>query len=464
MLLVVARAKILAVFLGPGGIGLLAQLNSFDTLVSTLVSIGIGYGITNLISRAQGKDAHLASEADIIRTGEWLLLLAYAPISLISIVGSRYLAIALLKEEKLAHLFLILAAGFLFQFFAFFFESIMQGYKAIKEIALARVTSSVLGFVAVVPLAWFLGIDGAVIGIVAWFLFRFLMFYFFGIRSGINWLALWSRGKFHIRKAGIMFKFGSTAFLTNALNALVLLFIRTQIVHHLGSAANGIYQVVWAVSSQYLILVPHSLWAYAYPRITEIVTDEKKVRSELNQTLRLGLLLITPVIFGILSMRDFMIRLLYTPEFLLASKLLLIQIWGDLLRLIVWWMELPLYAAGKLRRVVIIETSGNLGYLVIGSTLLHSLELPGVCIGYTAAGGLAIIVALLGQKRNLQPLCPENRILLIQSAIFLVIGMLIPQKRIAIWGIVVTILVALWAVWVLRKEWRHMLHCKTGDE
>ena len=443
MLLNITRAKILAALLGPSGVGLLAQVNNFDTLIATLASFGIGYGITNLISHSQ---SDYGNGGDIVRTGGCLLLAVYVLVALSTVAGSRYLAEHLLGNSTFAHIFVILAVGFFFQFCAFFFESIMQGYKAIKEISLARVISSASGLAAIFPLAWLWGINGAVIGTVIWFLFRFCTFGLLSVRTGVNWPSLWSKGRFCNQQARLIFQFGLSVFLTNSLKALTLLFIRARIMHSLGSATNGIYQVVWAISSQYLLLIPLALWSYAYPRLVEVIDDEQRAGNELNKVFRLGLLLITPMMFSILGARNFLVRLLYTVEFLPAADLMAIQLWGDLARFMVWWMELPLYAGGKLSRIVMIEACYNLGYLTLGALLLHALGLSGVCIGYVAANGLALLVSLALLKRGEhQPvLIARDYILLIKSVIFLVAAMLIPQDRSVIWCALTAALAVLW--------------------
>lgn len=453
MLLSVARAKILAVLLGSSGVGLLAQVNSFDTLVATFASFGIGYGITNLVSRSR---PDCDDEGDIVRTGGYLLLAVYVLVALSTVASSRYLAGYLLGNSAFVYLFVVLAGGFFFQFCAFFFESIMQGYKAIKDVSLARIISSALGLVAIVPLAWLGGIDGAVIGMVAWFLFRFCIFGLLSVRAGVNWPSLWSKGRFRSQQARLIFRFGLSVFLINSLKGLTLLFVRTWIVYYLGSSANGIYQVIWAVSSQYLILVPLALWSYAYPRLAEVIDDEQQAGNELSKVLRLGILLITPMMFGILGTRNFLVRLLYTVEFLPAASLMAIQLWGDFARFLVWWMELPLYAGSKLSRIVIIEACYNLGYLTFGTLLLHTFGLSGVCIGYVAANGLALLVSLLllKQDRGQPALIARDCVLLIKSAIFLVAAMLIPQGRSVVWGALTTALAVLWGGWALSPQER----------
>lgn len=453
MLLVVARAKILAMFLGPSGVGLVAQINTFDTLISTLASVGIGYGITNLVSRSQGCKGNPINEANTIQTGGYLLLLIYTPVLLAIGICSSSLANVLLGNKALAPLFLLVSFGLLYKIFSFFIESIMQGHKAIRGIAQARATGAALGFVAVIPLAWSLGVTGAVMGIAMWYIFLCAAFMFFCYRSGINWFALWSKGRFSLHQARIIINFGFMMFLSNSINALVLLLIRTQVVRYIGPDANGIYQVVWAVSSQFLILVPLSLWSYAYPRLSEIISDERLLRSELDQVLRLGLLLIVPLITIVVSTRSVLVKVLYTAEFLAATELILVQVWGDLLRLITWWLELPLYASGNILKVFMIEVSWNSVYLLIGSVLLRNAGLQGLCVSYIIAGLMSIVVALwIHRKHWYVSLSGSNLSMFVKGALLVAVSSMIPQKNTPLIIAAALAMGAFWALWVLSKE------------
>jgi O-antigen/teichoic acid export membrane protein len=457
MLLVLARAKILAVALGAAGVGLLAQINNLATMLSAVASVGIGYGITNQVARyttEKDTESTTASLSDAVRSAGMLLLGASTAVILALFLFADGLSGLLLGDNRLWYLLLILAIGLPFKFYAFLCESILQGYRQISVIARARVWSALLGLAAVVPLAWFFDLTGAVIGISIWSLFTLILYGRALRQTDKAFATLWRQGHFRWRQAKIVLQFGSATLLTSALSASVLLLLRTQVVIQLGAAANGIYQVVWTVSSQYLILVSLSLWSYAYPQLVTVMANHKQAQDSLNQTLRLGLLLIGPMIFTVIATRYLFVRLLYTSEFLPAADLMLVQLWGDLARLLIWWVELPLYAQGRMRWIIFIESVWGLSYLGVATVMLPVHGLVGISLSYTLVSVcIAMGVLLLQQIRTRFSLTVNNGWLLLKVIILLAVSMVLPGQLNG-WLLLAPILLLGWLAWTLHSTER----------
>ncbi len=452
MIMLVARSKALALLLAPEGVGLLAQINTLDGMLSTFASVGIGYGIINLVARYAGERNDSSDAADASATGILLSMVISVLIVGGLIAGSSLLSDLLLGSRDLAILFVLLALALPFNYANAAYGSILQGLKAITPLARARSIGAVLGALSTILLTWRMGLIGAVLGIAAWSVFFFIASRIaldreWRIKGGKS-----GKGSFRKEFAGEILRFGFANLLILSMNYLAVIIIRSQIVHISGAAQNGIYQVVWAMSSQYLILVSLSLWSYSYPRITELIDSLDSLTAELSRVLRLGLLLIGPLIFLIVANRDYVIRLLYTVEFLPASGLILIQAWGDLFRFVLWWVELPLYARGELRSIVALEALRNLGYLILSSVLLSSRGLAGVCISYALINGLtAALAILIFSKRREYKFGISNYGAFLQVAILVFIGGLLPQAQIG-WTFAGLLLLLIWGLWVLKRE------------
>jgi len=454
MILLIARAKILAFLLGPYGVGVVAQLNNFITLLCTLVSTGIGYGVTNVI--ASHFDEASEDYADEVASAAALLIIITAVITGGAIAISQPLSALLLGSEDNKRIVLITAVGLPFSYFSFFAESVLQGRKAIPEIARARVVSSFAGLVVIIPLGWYFGVMGAAWGISLSSLISFWVYALYS-RQYFCWSRLWPQKHFSIHKIGTILQFGFAMSLIKSANALAVLLVRTQIVRSLGLSANGIYQVIWAISSQFLALVPLSLWAYAYPHLTQLATYEEKeqINLELERVLNLGILALIPMIYVIMVARNLVVRLLYTAEFLPATEIMMFQLWGDFFRFIIWWAELPLYAKGKVLFIVAVEVVGNLLYVLMGIFLLSTYGLMGVCMAYTIASGLAAVMALVFVYKHLH-ICPTsaNMSILLKGSLLLIVASFTPQDFTVKTILVFAFILALWTVWALNDRER----------
>ena len=453
MVLVLVRSKILAILLKPEGVGILAQVNSLEALLSAFATAGIGYGITHIISRKLKDEDAERGISNTLKTGIILALLVSAVLAILMVVISNSLSLVLLGSGIYGILFALLALALPFKFLASVNNAGLQGLKSIGSLAIARILTAVLGILCVLPLVYYLGLPGAVLGVAAWAAVASLTSWFY-LRRERTALDFTSSGRFDSETSTAVLRFSLANLIILLLSNLALIAIRTQLIHQYGPSANGYYQVVWAMSSQYLILVSISLWSYSFPHLTELVGQSAKFKLEMKRILRLGLLLIGPMAFVIIVGRNVIVEFLYSPAFFPSVELIPIQVWGDLFRLVIWWFELPLMAQGKLRWVVVIEAGRNVAHLLLSSIFLPHLGIKGISISYTLANLLvAVTILLLLNKHEEYSLGTSNSLLFGRVLLLLTAACILPANRLmgSILGMIVLIL---WAVWVLNKKER----------
>jgi PST family polysaccharide transporter len=380
-------------------------------------------------------------------------LLVSGVLAILLVILSESLSSILLGSGVYGILFALLALALPFKFLASVNNAGLQGLKAIAPLAIARILTAVLGILCVVPLVYYLGLSGAVVGIASWAAVASLTAWFF-LRRERDARGITSRGRFDSETSAAVLRFSLANLIILLLNNLALITIRTQLIHQYGASANGYYQVVWAMSSQYLILVSISLWSYSFPHLTELVGRSTLFKLEMKRILRLGLLLIGPMAYVIIVGRNFIVELLYSSAFFPSVELIPIQVWGDLFRLVIWWFELPLMAQGKLRWVVTIEAGRNVAHLLLSSILLPHLGIKGISISYTLTNLLvAAAVFLLLYKHEEYSLGASNVLLFGRVLLLLAISLFLPVNRLS-WSILDTMVLILWTVWVLNRRER----------
>ena len=456
MLLVLLRSKVLALMLAPEGVGILAQVNSLEALLSAFATAGIGYGITHVISRKLKGDDPEGGIADTLRTGTILALVVSGILAILLVSSSESLSLLLIGSGVYGILFTLLALALPFKFLAAVNNASLQGLKAITPLAIARIIIAGLGVICVVPLVYYLRLSGAVVGIIAWAVIASLTTWVFLRRERIA-KGITSRGKFDSKTSAAVLRFSLANLIILLVNNLALIAIRTQIIRQYGASANGYYQVVWAMSSQYLILVAISLWSYSFPHLTALEGQSALYKVEMKRILRLGLLLIGPMAYVIIFGRYFIVELLYSAAFFPSVELIPIQVWGDVFRLVIWWFELPLMAQGRLRWVVAIEACRNIAYLLVSTILLPHIGIKGISISYMLTNLLvAASLWLLLYRRGVYSSGASNSVLFCQVSLLLVVGMVLPANRIAGAFLAIIVLI-LWIVWVLSRNERAFL-------
>ena len=161
ILIRIIRSKIIAVLLGPMGIGIAGLYQSTIDLVQSATGFGLNFSAVRDIAEAAGSnDDHRISRAILIlRRWVWftgllgmvLTLVFCKPLSLYAFGNEKYTwGVAVLSAVLLMG---ALSGGQL---------ALLQGLRQISTMARANVLGVVAGFCITVPLYWMMGVDGIV--------------------------------------------------------------------------------------------------------------------------------------------------------------------------------------------------------------------------------------------------------------------------------------------------------------
>jgi PST family polysaccharide transporter len=153
--------------------------------------------------------------------------------------------------------------------------------------------------------------------------------------------------------------------------SLVQLWIRVDVGRMLGATALGEFQASWTVSTQYLVLALGAMGADYYPRLAGVIHDRKAAVRLINEQTEIALLLSAPILLAMMALAPWVLRLLYTAEFLPAAEILRWQILSDVLKVASWPLGFVLLALGDGRTFFLAEVAA-LAVLSGGITLLLS--------------------------------------------------------------------------------------------
>ncbi|MFH0778032.1 MAG: oligosaccharide flippase family protein [Candidatus Eisenbacteria bacterium] len=379
------RTKLLAVFLGTAGVGLLAQLGVFGNVLVSLASLGVGVGMAKYVAEFASVGDH-AALARLKRTGTAFTWAASVLVVIVVCALSDVLARRLFGGRPglgWSVIVTALSVPFVVQFT--FHLSIIQGLKRMKEYAWATAVGPALGLLAVVPLVYFFRWNGAVVHLALAAVLGYVAVRVIS-RRVLAPLSAVAAGGFDRRLVRELLAYGVSSLVVGALYWLNLLTVRSVIIGRLGADANGLYQVAVGLSIQYLMLILNSVAAYSYPRLSEL-KDRESVIGEVRAAVRLSILLVTGCACSFLLLRRWLIPLLFAREFMAAESLLPVQFLADFFRAGAWMLGIWLLPQGRLRVWVGFDVLMNA--TLLSSFLLLLARLP----AYGAAALLAAPIA-----------------------------------------------------------------------
>ena len=391
----VIAAKVLALVIGPEGVGLLGVLQSLLGIAVLVGGLGISTGLVRALAAA-GTNGD-AERAVALRWAAEVGGLMTAAAGLLLLVALREpVAVAFLGGSGHETDVVFIGAALLFTVLAGVELGIINGYQRLGVLTVAAVTSALLaqGIMIVAVVAW--GARGIAPALMASSATASLIAYAFRTRAiGVTArLADWGRVR---RTAVDLVRFGVPVTGSALVGTGAQLLVPILVLHQLGQAQVGYYRAAATISVGYLAFLLTSFAQDYYPRVAAARTDQ--LLELIDQRIRLVLALAVPVIMATLALAPLAIRILYSAQFLPATDVLEWQLVGDLLRLPAWTMALVILARGSSVRFFMVELAGG-ATLVLGTWVGTAwLGLPGAGLAYLVTYAIYYPVVLLVVRR-----------------------------------------------------------------
>jgi len=378
ILISILRMKVLALLLGPTGVGLLSIYDSLQGMVSTAAGLGMGSSGVRQIASVKGEEqalsrvrrvvlaAHLI-QGTLAMLGVWLLR---APIAeWLFGDGSYATAVALIGISIL--LVLLSTAQ----------TTLLQGMRRISDLGRVTVLSALVGTVAGLAAVWFYGQAGLVWFVVVQPLATLLIAVRYTRRlpqstaprpSAAEVWGVWKP----MAKLGAAFMLGGLA------TTATLLLVRSRITQELGLDAAGQFAAAWGITMTYVGFLLGAMAADYYPRLTEVIHDRVAATRLMNDQAQLGLAIGGPVLLLLIGLAPWVITLLYTAEFAPAAELLQWQTVGNVFKLASWALAFSIVAAARSKTFFLMELSFNIVFLAVVWLLLPAMGLTVTAIAF----------------------------------------------------------------------------------
>jgi len=388
----IVKTKIIAVFLGPSGIGLYSLLKQTLQTTTTLATFNGRVALVQGLSSKSGeaREGYLLTVARIFAVSGGvitILLLFFAP----------YIArwVFAKSDPEFINLIRWLSVPVLFSSANVYMMGVLNGYRAIGRMAIAQVAGALASALAVYPLVKlgrpeiFVALPAITSGT------SLLVSTYFALRAGwLSPLRQWIRDSWQRGHVSHFFSIALTTLVTGFAAMGSLLAVRAMFVRYGGLASAGIFDVAWTLSATYVMLALSSFGTYYLPTLSG--TQDLTARAALIQRLlRTTIVLGMPLIVGVIVFKPLLIPLLYSGEFNPALRIIRWMLIGDYLKVTSWVLAMPILAYADMKVFLGTEVAWRGAFTGIAAWSLFQWEdIQGVGIGFLGLYAIYLLYVL----------------------------------------------------------------------
>lgn len=393
------RSKILAVFIGAGGIGLMAVYSAPINFISAVVNFGLPFSAIKEIAASSSEASPQRKIAVIRAFFIMLVLLGFLAIAILSgftnLVNRVYL-----NSKDFYAVFLITLVVF-FNVLADGFKSVLQALRLRRKLAVSSLIGLTISTVISMPILIIFRIDGILFSLVLSSLITvIIMFYFskgelnFGVKVDKKYLLNTSKGLILSS-----FKF-SLSQQIGTLSKLILIWFLTS---RAGLVFVGYYSVGNTFIVTYFGMAINSLSTDFYTKLIGALNEGiENVKLLVQEQLKISLIIVTPVIIVFINTLGFIIRITLSNDFLPIVSFLHIAVLGVYLQILNSILGLISFAAGKQNFFLIFEgVTMNLLSLALAVAGYFYRGLEGMAIFYVIYQFIYTISIVFFLKKSL---------------------------------------------------------------
>lgn len=322
ILVAIIRTKIIAIFLGPQGSGLIALFLSAINPIVLSSGLGLNYSSVRTLSQTieQGAIGKLTHTIRLIRRWFWLTA-GFGGVA--TVVVSPWLSQITFGNANYRWAFIWLGLCVAVTILGSGETAVLQGTRRLKSLARASIIGAVSGLVLTIPLVWIWQVEAVVPILVSTALIGWLINRGFAQRSvepsldrnPLSWRQIWNEGK-DMLGLGIVFMF------TNLMLS-VCTYLTNLFVAHVGSVEQvGLYQSASSMTNQYLGLIFSAMAVDYFPRLAGMAHDRIRFNQTVNQQAEITLLIALPLLVGMIVFTPLVVQILLSKQYFEAIPLI----------------------------------------------------------------------------------------------------------------------------------------------
>ena len=357
----IIKNKLVAVLLGPSGMGIVGLITSNTQLVKTITDCGLHTSSIREISKSYTSgDEDKASRT--ISVFQKLVILTGLLGSIIVLVFAKQLSQISFGNLDYTLAFRLVSLTLLLDQLCVGQTALMQGTFHYKWMARSALLGSIIGLFISIPLYYIWNTKAIVPVIILSSLTALLLSWYYSNKVKIKKTTV-SMKEALVEGRGMLL-LGIAIAASSIIRVSKAYGLRIFISHFGGIAEVGLFTSGMAISIQYVDVILSSMGSDYSPRLSAIVDDNKQFVEAINKQIHLMCVLILPIMILFIVFIKELVIVLYSKEFVAIEGMVVWMMFSMFLRAISWCLSFPLIAIGNPKLYFWNEFSSELYSLV----------------------------------------------------------------------------------------------------
>lgn len=390
MLTMLGLNKILAIYVGPAGYAAIGNFQNAVQMITTFASGAINTGVVKYTAEYHDDEE---KQRQVWRTAGTIAVLGSVITGIGVAVFSKQIAQWFLQDESYNTVFIWFSVTLVFFIFNTLLLAILNGKKEIHRYIIANIAGSLFSLAVTSALAVQFGLHGALTALAIHPSFAFLITLYLCYKA--DWFKFsYLFGRLDKQVVLNLSKYTAMALTSAACVPVSHILIRTHLADTLGMDAAGYWEAMWRLSAAYLMLVTTTLSLYYLPKLSEL-KDPKEIKAEILQGYKIILPVAAACGLVIYLLRDFIIGVLFTSDFIPMRDLFAWQMVGDTLKIASWLLGYVLIAKAEFKFVMFTEVIFAVLFYLFITYLISKIGLEGAAVAHTLTYFIHLITMFL---------------------------------------------------------------------
>jgi O-antigen/teichoic acid export membrane protein len=375
----IIRSKIIAVLLGPAGMGLAGLLTSTTGLLSSMTNFGLGTSAVREVAEANesGDRSSISKVVTLFRRLVWMTGLLGA---VMTFAVSPWLSKITFGNHDYISAFRWLSITLLFNQLANGQNVLLQGMRKLHYLAKANVAGSIIGLLISLPLYYIWHIDGIVPAIIFTSIASLLIAVYYASKIKIEKIKI--RNRYIFGKGKGMLKMGFLINLSGLITVSISYIVKVYISHFGGFEDVGLYSAGFSLITTYVGLVFTAMSTDYYPRLSGVAHNNNQAKILINNQAELAILILAPILSVFFIFINYVVIILYSPKFSLIGGMIQWAALGMYFKAASWSIGMILLAKEASNLFFWNELIANAYMLVFNIIGYHLLGLDGLGISF----------------------------------------------------------------------------------